>query len=74
MKKQGIKSSGFRYFIERVVENSREVIADVFETAYDRIEVNFALKSLHMAKQQESFAVLAKEVFIFGISGIVCLL
>jgi len=43
----GLKSSGFKYFIERVIENSRSVIADVMEKAYDRVTKKFALKALY---------------------------
>jgi len=46
-KAAGLKSSGFRHFIERVIENSREVIADVMEKAYDRLEKKFALEALY---------------------------
>lgn len=56
----GLKSSGFKYFIERVIENSRAVIADVMEKAYDRVNKKFALKALYT--KEDLLTKFAKEV------------
>lgn len=50
LKVTGLKSTSFRYFIERVVENSRTIIADVMEKAYARLDKKSASKSLYISE------------------------
>jgi hypothetical protein len=60
LKKTGLISSGFRYFIECVIENSRTVVAEVIEKAYDHVDCKFAVKALHA--QPEMLLKIAHEV------------
>lgn len=51
LKQAGLTSPGFKFFIDRVVSNSRGVISDVLETAFDKVSPAFVQQALNIPNE-----------------------